>query len=150
MQKADLRLAEIVQSRLVRSCPQEPVFRAAAVAGKAPCALSALRGQAVAFVLSERVLPGGRRQIVDGGLGDVAQFMGGIDIVVAGKNVAVMFDGQLAAARFGKPAQRRWRAEKNAEHGVEILHEHPADVAAPPFIEDGAQEISVAVGRDAP
>jgi len=70
--------------------------------------------------------------------------------MVAGIEVAVVFENESGAAAFGKDAEGAGVAGETAESDIEVLNEGCADVVADPFIEDGDEEIAEAAGVYAP
>ena len=52
---------------------------------------------------------------------DVAKLVAGVDVMVAGVEVAVVFQGQPPAAGLGEQAQGRWLAHPDAQLDFEKL-----------------------------
>lgn len=89
----------------------EAVLGALATAGEVEFAAQAFRGQRVAFVQTEFAAFGRAVDFVERGLGDVAQFVFGVDEVVAGVDVAVVLDDP-ARRRTSRPSSRRPAARR--------------------------------------
>ena len=70
--------------------------------------------------------------------------------MVAGVDVAVVLDDQRVAARLAHRADARLHTAPLRQRGVEQLHETAPHVAYDPLIENIAQEMPVAFGRDRP
>src|SRR5262245_30615758 len=97
-EEAQVASAEIVQPRFAVGGRQETVFRAAAVAGKAHLAASALRRQAVELGPAEARLLRRADQVGHVRLTDVAEPVLGLDEVIAGVEIAVVLERQRRAA----------------------------------------------------
>jgi hypothetical protein len=69
--------------------------------------------------------------------------------VVAGIEIAVVFEGEGAAAGFGEDAHGGRGADPVAERGVEELDVDTSDVVPDPFVEDGGEERAVVLRFDA-
>ena len=82
-----------------------------------------------------------------GVVADVAELLARLDEMVAGVEIAIVLQGRPVAAG------RRVNAEKMTtevclERHVEELHEHAADVAPHPFLENVDQETAVLLAAD--
>ncbi len=135
--------AEPVEAGLTVGREQQAVLWALAVAGEEVLARAAEGGQRLLLGLPERALLLGAHEVADGGLEDVAEQVARIDEVVAGVDVAVVLERHPLAAGRLEDAETRGAANVGGEHAVKGLHEHLADVAAHPLVEDCVQEAAV-------
>jgi len=142
--------AEVVEAGVAVGGEVEAVFWAFAVAVAEELAALALGGEGGVFVGAELGLFGGVDHFGEGGGEEVAAFVGGVDEVVAGVEVSVVFEGEACAAGLGEDAEGGGVAHFDAELGVEELDEVFADVVADPFVEDGAEESAELEGFDGP
>ena len=74
----------------------------------------------------------------------------GIDVVVAGIEVAVVFECEAVAAGFAEDAEGWVNPGPCFEGGVKHLDEDFSDVMADPFVEDVGEEFSVLEWLDGP
>ncbi len=81
---------------------------------------------------------------------DVAEPVLRVDVVVAGKQVAVVLDDQRAAALSGMDADRRGVADPGVERPLEVHDEDRADVLAHPLLVDGDEEVAVLLRQHRP
>ena len=134
--------AQVVQPRLAIWGMDEAVARAFAITGEQHFALAAVLGQAVELVLSEFTLLVRRNQLDQVSLLNIAQQECWLDEVVAGVQVAVVFQGEGVAAGGLEDAQAGL-AHPVCQCGVKGLHEDLAHVAPHPLVEDGDEEMPV-------
>ena len=97
--------AEVVEAGFAVRRQVEAVFGAFAVAVFFDFAGSAVFGEGGLFVEAELGLLGGGDHVAEGLVHDVAEFEFGVDEVVAGVEVAVVFEGEAFAAGFGEDAE---------------------------------------------
>ena len=133
-----------------RGGAEETVLGATTVAEAKKFAVSALTRQRIAFILTEFFLKIGLNQFDKRRLGDVAEAVVRIHVVVAGVEVAVVFEREGAAARFAEDADSTARVDPVAERDVEYLHKRTTDVSGDPFVKNRAQKIAVVAGFHAP
>lgn len=93
---------------------------------------------------------GGVDEVGEGIFHDVAEVVFGIDVVVAGIEVAVVFEGESVAASFAEDTEGGVHAGPCFEGGIEHLDEDFSDVFPDPFVEDVGEEFSVLEGADGP
>ncbi len=147
-EKGLVSFTQIIQPSLPFRGLDEPVFGAAAVAGKTDHTFLAIGGQQVQFVLAELLLLGRGHHFDHGGIGDVSQEMVRGDEVIAGVHISVMFQGQ------GHPAGRRehaqtWRLSGPVGQGdVEHIDKCFPHIMAHPFLEDSDQKAAILPGGD--
>ncbi len=70
--------------------------------------------------------------------------------MVAGKNVAVVFEGESTSAFFAKNAERRGNARPCTERDIEELDKSLSDIATDPNVVDFAEKIAVVARFDGP
>jgi hypothetical protein len=98
--------AQIVQPILTIGCFDETIFGALAVTGKAYFAFPAVTGQCSFLVLTKLDLLRGGEQLDQMSFATVAQLVFGLYKMVAGIEIAVMFQSYRLAACFRKYADR--------------------------------------------
>lgn len=138
-EEVEVALAEVVVPGFAIEGGPESVFGTAAVAGPADRAESALFGHPGALPLPKLTLLWAGQHVREPVRGDVAEPVPGLDVVVAGVDVAVVLDGQRAPALRRVHAQRVL-PESGGEQGIKMLHEHAPDVVGPPLVENLAHE----------
>ena len=141
-------VAECIQTRLTRFGLVEPVLRALPVTGEEILASPALRRQAIALADPELYLPGRVHQGADVLREDTAKPVFRINKMIAGIQVAVVFDDGVAAAGLGKHAGSRLHSAPAGKRRIEFIDEIAPYVVTYPVIEDIAQETSERYGRD--
>lgn len=94
MEKSFEPSTEIVETWLTLWRRQKPIFGTAAVTGKADLTGPAVAGQRIQFLLSKALLLGRRDQLDQRGLQNIAQPVSRFDKVIAGIEIAVVFDRQ--------------------------------------------------------
>ncbi len=141
--------AEVVEAGVAVGGEDEAVLGAFAVAGEADFAVTAVFWEGVGFVVAKFGLGGGVGHLLEGSVEDVAEVIAGVDVVVAGIEIAVVFDGECGAAFFGEDAEGGTEAEPVSEGDVEELDEGFADVVADPVVEDDGEESAVVLREDA-
>lgn len=134
--------AQVVQSWLAIGRVDEAVAWAFAITGEQHFTITAVLGQAVELVLAEFTLLVRANQLDQVSLFNIAQQERRFDEVVAGVQVAVVFQGQGVAAGGLEDAQAGL-AHPVCQGCVEGLHEDLANIPAHPLIEDGDQEAPV-------
>lgn len=115
-----------------------PVLGASAVAKEADVTRLACLGQCGKFGCTKFGLRLGFDQVGEGCLVDLAQEVSPVHIVIAGIQVAVVFQSQRPAAGFREDAQARGPAHILPQSDLKMLDEDPADIVPDPFIKDCA------------
>src|SRR5271166_4241840 len=134
--------AEVVLARFAVLEQREAVLRTAAAAEEAHVAFSALSGQRVAFVVAELAHLRRGDEIDQRRRRDVAELLPRLDEMIAGVEIAVVFERRPIAAG------RRVDAEEMApeigfERDVEELDEHAPHIAPHPFLENVDEELAI-------
>ncbi len=138
--------AQVIQPGLAIGRECEPVARALAVAGETHLTLPTVPRQRVALGLAEGSLLVGGDQLQEMGLLNIAEKVLGLDEVIAGVQIAVVFERQRIATRLSEDAERAADADPRPKRGVEHLDEDLGDVLPDPLVEDGDQEAAPLVG----
>ena len=100
--------AEIIQARFSGLSPHQPILGAFTPAELQVGALTAILGKLVTLIKPETFLPVRIRHGAPMRIADIADPIRGIDKVVTGEHVAVMFDHHALAAELrGNTALRR-------------------------------------------
>ena len=131
---------EIVEASFTVGGAGEAVLGAAPVTGKPHLAALAELGKGVPFVESELDLLLRGHQLGHRGLGDVAQQVVGLDVVVARVQITVVLQGQRQPAGLREDAQSRRLPVPVRQRHVEVLDEDLTDVSLYPLVEDRRQE----------
>ena len=106
------------------------------------------RGKVSSLARPNDLWEGLSRSVDEGSLPDVAQAMFGVDVVVAGKEISIVFDDRDISADGPEDAQRMLLPERRPGRFLENLHFDPADIPAHPFVEDGAEKVAPGFRRD--
>ncbi|MCY1501487.1 hypothetical protein D9M68_355640 [compost metagenome] len=143
-----VRRAQVVQAGFAIGRGHETVLRAFAMAGEAVVAVAAISRQRLFLGRAEGLLRGGSEE--SGGIVslDVAQSVLRVHVVIAGVEAAVMLDDRRLATTRGEQADRRWQLAPGGQCPFEVHHVDLADILAHPFVEDGDQEVAIALGLD--
>ena len=140
--------AQVVQARLAVRCVDEAILGAAAMAGEADVALAAEGWEPVALVQAELPLPLRADQVEHVGVVDVAEPVPRFHEVVTAVEIAGVLQREREATRLRMDAKPGWLTVPVGERDVEHLHEHLADVAAHPLLEDVDQKPAILLGGD--
>ena len=93
VEEFSIAFAEIVQAWVAAWCMEKTILGTAAVADKAYLAVEAVLGKRVSFGVAETSLPREFDEIGQGRFEQIAKLVLRVDEVVAGVEVAVVFDG---------------------------------------------------------
>ncbi len=140
--------AQVVEPTLAVRGAGETVLRATAVTGEPHITVQAVLRKGFPLVSSERLLLGKHDQVDQPVFADVAEFVLGLDEVIARIQVTGVLQSDCEAAGLGMHAEAGWFAVPIGQCDVEHLHIDGSDVPAFPFLEDIDQEPGEAVGRD--
>lgn len=138
--------AEMVERRPVFG-GDKPVFGAAAVTGETIGAVEAGTRE-IGLCTTESELGRLHDQASQRRFHDIAATMLRIDEVVAGKDIAIVFEGESTATLLGVHAETRAESEPSTERHVEGLYVDPTDVGSQPAIENRAKKGAVFLGID--
>jgi hypothetical protein len=140
--------AEVVESPFAVGGVSEAVLGAFAVAGKTNRAIATIFRKAVAFGLAKGL---GHRAIgkrTEARVHEVAEFVFGVDVVIASVEIAIVLHREGATAGLGEIAESTANPEPFTEGYIKELYVNFADVAFDPEVEDFAKEVAVSGGRD--
>lgn len=140
--------AEVVETPFAVGGVSETVLGAFAVAGEADAAVATVLGEAVALGLAKGFCLRAIGEFTEAVVHQVPEFVFGVDVVVAGVKVAIVFHCEGAAAGLGEITKAAGDAEPFAEGDVKELDVGFADVAFDPGVEYFAEEVAVGLGRD--
>ncbi|VFS46007.1 Uncharacterised protein [Budvicia aquatica] len=126
----------------------DPVFRAAAVAEWPKLAAQALSGQFIVFGTAEAPLLLAARQCAEGSHLHITQLIRGIDIVIAGVDIAIGLDHQRLTTLAGEHTNRGGIAEPTCQQAIKLAYEDLAYILLHPLVEDIGHKLAVAMGRD--
>ena len=113
-------------------------------------ALLALLGQRFAFTHTESLLTFGESHSRQAVIGDIADLILRIDVVVAGENIAVFLNREPFAAKLRGGAHLRRHAHHLGDGGFEQIDLDAAKVVVHPLFEGGDQKASPIVRVDRP
>ena len=152
-EKLLVAFANVLQPRFIVVGHFKSMLGAPAAAGRQHVALPAPTGQGALLGNAEAGLSGAFRQNRQGFGEDIPQPVFWIDAMVAGIDVAIVFDHQRPAALFGMDADRRGVADPGIECPFEVHDEEFAHIVTHPLFINGDEKIAVGLaihrpGRD--
>src|SRR5208337_2057106 len=142
--------AEIIQPRLAVAGANQAVLGTFTITGKKVSTLAALTWKRVELVEPELALLLGEDHARTRSLQDVAELVFGIDIVITGIEITVVFQRHSLAAELVVDAHLRFLAHPLSNGPLEMVDERLADVAPIPVIPNLAHEVAPVIGIDRP
>lgn len=149
-EKAFVSSAKVIQAILAVGRFNEPVFGAAAIASEKNRTFTAVSWQFVPFVAPEFPLKRRCHKLRYRRLHDVAKVIIGVNEVIAGEQVSVVFHRQAVAASSRMNAQTRLKTQPCLQCHLKLLDENPSDIVANPLVKDGAKEVAPLFRADRP
>lgn len=147
-EKQLVAFAEVVQTGFAVGTLGEAVFGASAVADETHIAFAAIAGQGIAFCLAKSPLLLAGHELAERRFVDIAQPVFGFDIVVAGIEVAAVFQSQSQSAGWLEDTQTRFVAGPGGEGFVEDLDVNAPDIVPYPFTKDRDKEFAILASTD--
>lgn len=141
-EKGLVSFTEVIQPGLTIRSFKETVLGAFAITDREEPALAAGASQGVPLVSAERALLIRCHEIDHWRCEDIAEIMVRFDKVVAGIEIAIMFQRHAEAAGGSEDADGPGLSEPSRQGAVEVHDKHPPHVAPHPFVKDFDQEIS--------
>lgn len=141
-------IAQVVESRLVVLRDGEPVFGASSIADVKPRTCVTLPGQVISLGITEHALYRRVDQLGQGRGRNIPDPVLRRDEVIARIDGTVLFYDEHAPAGRGHPAKVCASSRPYEPHLGNLLDFKAPDVVPGPFVENGAEEIPVALRGD--